>query len=86
MDLRTILAISGIGLAALLFFQDQIKAFLTTVKPTGAPNVKVSANPVSALVDLETLVHALDNEKDKEELDYLIDKLAPKLIRRKLGR
>lgn len=42
--------------------------------------------PSSAEVlnDLDSLVLALDRTKDSQEIDYLIDSLAPKLIRRSL--
>lgn len=90
MDLKTILVISAIAVGIILVFKDQLLSLLSSskaaleTKPIGTINVGTTV--AHSLSDLESLVRALDPDKDKEELDYLIDKLAPKLIRRKLGR
>ncbi len=90
MDLKTILAVAAILVGIILVFKDQLMAVIqnpirTTIIPE-AKNVKTIVTPSASLDELESLVYSLDSEKDKEELDFLIDKLAPKLIRRKLGR
>lgn len=98
MDLKSIIGIAIVAVGIFMIFKDQIFSFLkssaSSVQAQATPLTKEAAIQVAVnkaaneacLGELEGLILALDQDKDNDEIDYLIDKLGPKLIRRRLGK
>lgn len=91
LETKTIIAISAIVVGIFLIFKDQIFSIFSNI------NVKTT-NPIPqilpknipsrtdlCLLELEGLIQSLDKDKDKQDIDFLIDNLGPKLIRRRLN-
>lgn len=95
MEPKTIIALCSLAVAVFMIFKDQIFGALkssTTPSPsTPSPVAQfVQTTPsnkkVYCLDGLEELISALDAAQDEEDINYLIDKVGPKILRRKLGK
>ncbi len=96
MDVKTILAISALVIGVVLIFKDQVIAAFQGIRQPPAPPATQPVQPVQVgksqnqpvltaqTNNLDFLILSLDAKKDKDEIDYLIDKLGPKLMRRRL--
>lgn len=81
-DLKTILAVLALIVGAFLIFGPQLSTLIANLKSEAKPIFDAERKPeLSDLECLESLVRSMD---DTETADYLIDKVAPKLIRKRL--
>ncbi len=82
MDLKTVVAIAALIFGAILIFGPQLLAIFSNIKSEAKPIFEQEKKPdMSDIECLESLVKLVE---DKETSDYLIDKVAPKLIRKRL--
>lgn len=91
-DLKTLIAIASLIVGILLVIGPKFKEWLATNKSNPAadlfqavlkaePPKKVENTPLDCL---EGLVNNLDQTEHKDQIDLLIDKVAPSLIRQRL--
>lgn len=83
-DLKTILAIAALAIGVILIFGPQLSALLSSIKSEAKPLIFDAEKKLPELSDLECLESLVKVVEDKETADYLIDKVAPKLIRKRL--
>lgn len=87
MDLKTILAIAALGIGILMIIGPQLTSIFNNLKVEAKPifEDKPSIVPNKAdLSGLECVMELAKRVEDKESVDYLIDQIAPKLIRKQL--
>lgn len=84
LDLKTILAIAALAAGVILIFGPQLSSMLGAIKTEAKPIFDSPEKKQPDLSDLECLESLVKVVEDKETADYLIDKVAPKLIRKRL--
>lgn len=87
MDLKTILVIISLVIGALLVVGPYLSSLVNTVKQELDQKNSVSPKPApapEAADDLSCLINLVNGVEDKEVKDYLVDKVAPQIIRQKL--
>lgn len=83
MDLKTVVAIAALAVGVLMIFGPQLLNLLNTVKSEAKPII-FDTERKPDMSDIECLESLVKLTEDKETADYLIDKVAPKLIRKRL--
>ena len=84
MDLKTVVAIAALAVGVLMIFGPQLLNLLNTVKSEAKPIIFDTPERKPDMSDIECLESLVKLAEDKETADYLIDKVAPKLIRKRL--
>lgn len=87
MDLKTILAIAALGIGILMIIGPQLTSIFNNLKVEAKPIFEDKPSIVPNKTDLSGLECVMELAKrveDKESVDYLIDQIAPKLIRKQL--
>lgn len=91
MDLKTILVICALVIGALLVVGPYLSSLINSVKEELAKSQPTPQQPVTPAQNdlggdsLSCLISLANGLDDKEAKDYLVDKVAPQIIRQRLG-